>query len=205
MFTRNGFYTSFLGIYAQILTIFFFLEPYYSLFFRVETQGIENIPTGRSVIFASSHSSYHDPPLMAVALKRSIAYMAKKELFNVPVLSQIINMLGAFPVNRQKLEISTIKTAKHILTTKKWHLGIFPQGTRIMNGSLDEVKPGFSYLAIATKAPVIPVYIDIKRGSRPFYGKAIVKIGKPLPECKDPEQFTENWKAAVAELMGGGS
>ncbi len=202
MSERKNFYNSSIGIIAQKLTIFFFLFPYYKIFFGLETFGKENIPAGRSLIFASSHSSYHDPPLLAVALNKPVAYMAKKELFNIPVLRQVINILGAFPVNRKKLEVSTIKTAKHLLGTDKWNLGIFPQGTRIADGSLDRLKTGFSHLAKATKAPVVPVYIDMKKGAIPFYGKAVVKIGKPLPNSDDPAQIAANWKAAISELMG---
>jgi 1-acyl-sn-glycerol-3-phosphate acyltransferase len=131
-----------------------------------------------------------------------MAYMAKKELFDVPVLSRLISALGAFPVNRKKLEIKTIKTAKRILSSKRWNLGIFPQGTRVMDGTLGDVKPGFGHLAKATKSTVIPVFIDMKRGRFPFYGKVIVKIGKPLPLSNNVDEIQENWKKAISELAG---
>lgn len=197
---KNAYYTENTGIIFQYLFIYFILRPYYKIFFRMKTVGEENIPRQQSVIFASTHSSHHDPPLLSSSMKHSIAYMAKKELFDVPILSLIIKALGAFPVNREKLEISTIKTAKHILSTKKWHLGIFPQGTRIFDESLDNVKPGFSHLAKAAKVPVVPVVIDLKKGKYPFYGKVTVKIGKPLSPSNNPEEITENWKAAIEEL-----
>lgn len=200
MTRSNRYYSSWYGILFQYLFIYIVFKPYYKIFFRMKTVGKENIPPNQSVIFASSHSSHHDPPLLSASLRHSIAYMAKKELFEVPFLSQMIKALGAFPVNRQKLEISTLKTAKHILTTKKWNLGIFPQGTRIFDGSLDDVKPGFSHIAKATKAPVIPVFIDLKKGKYPFYGNVIVKIGKPLPHSDNLDEITWNWKAAIREL-----
>lgn len=200
MLNKSEYYSTKLGPLFQFLVTSLILEPYYKIFFRYEVKGKENIPNNKSVIFASSHASYHDPPVLAISVKKSVAYMAKKELFDVPILSQLITLLGAFPVNRQKLELSTIKTAKHILTTGVWHLGIFPQGTRIFDGSLDNIKPGFSYLAKSTKAGVVPVYIDLKRGKYPFYGKIKVKIGKPLPETNNPEEISENWKAAITEL-----
>ncbi len=203
MFSKKEYYSLSYGIVFQYLIISLFIRPYYRLFFGMKTVGVENTPHNQSVIFAATHSSHHDPTILSASVKNSIAYMAKKELFEVPVLSQIITALGAFSVNRQKLEISTIKIAKHILSTKKWNLGIFPQGTRIKDGSFDSVKPGFSHLAKATKVPVVPVFIDLKPGKYPFYGNLTVKIGKPLPESSDPEEITENWKAAIEKLRAG--
>lgn len=200
MFNKSEYYSKNLGPLFQTLIKALILFPYYKVFFRYKVSGRENIPHDRSVIFACSHASYHDPTILSLAVRRPIAYMAKKELFNVPVLSKLITMLGAFPVNRQKLEISTIKTAKHILTTNKWVLGIFPQGTRIMDGSLDNIKPGFSHLARITKAPVIPVFINIKKGMFPFYGKIYVKIGEPLPVSNELEEISKNWTEAVSKL-----
>lgn len=202
MFTKPQYYSTKYGKFIQYLLIYFFIRPYYKLFFNLRTVGEENIPPGKSVIFASSHASYHDPTLLAAAVKDSIAFMAKKELFEIPFVSQFITVLGAFAVNRQKLDKSTIKTAKHIITTIKWHLGIFPHGTRVKNGLEGEVKPGFSHLAKLTKAPILPVYIDLKKGKIPFYGDALVKIGKPLPYSDDIEVIAEQWRAAIYELAG---
>ncbi len=199
---NNEFYDSNIGLVFQSLFMNLMLTPYYKLFFNMKVLGKENIPREHSVIFASNHCSYHDPPLLAAASYMHIAYMAKKELFDIPVLSSLIKALGAFPVNREKLEISTIKTAKYILKSRRWHLGIFPQGTRIMDGTIGDIKPGFGYLAVASKATVIPVFIDMKRGRFPFYGKLLVTFGKPLPMTKDVDEMCENWKKAVSKLAG---
>ncbi|HSA06786.1 MAG TPA: lysophospholipid acyltransferase family protein [Candidatus Gastranaerophilales bacterium] len=203
LFNKNdAYYDSKGGLIFQKVIVTLFLRPYYQIFFRMEVEGAENIPKNQASIFASTHISYHDPPLLASATQMHMAYMAKKELFEVPVLSQIINALGAFPVNRQKLEIKTLKTAKRIIASKRWNLGIFPQGTRIMDGSLEDVKPGFSHLAKATRSTVVPVYLDYKKGRFPFYGKVTVKIGKPLPPSENAEEIHENWKKAVSGLAG---
>jgi len=199
---KPKFYSSKLCTLVYYFIVYGFLTPYYRLVFQAKAEGLENIPEGKSVIFASNHASYHDPPLLSITARKHIAYMAKKELFEVPGLSQIIYHLGAFPVNRQKLEISTIKTAKHILKDSYWNMGIFPQGTRIFNGSLDDIKPGFGHLAKATKSTVIPVYIDIKRGFLSLFGKVTVKFGEQLPESSDPDEICENWKIAINKLKG---
>lgn len=185
---------------VQKIVVYFFLRPYYKIFFKMEVQGKENLPEKQSVILAATHSSYHDPPLLSSATVKPVSYMAKKELFKVPVLSQMITILGAFPVNREKLEVSTIRTAKHILTTENWNLGIFPQGTRIKPGIVCDIKPGFGYLAKVTKSTIVPVLLQVQRGRFPFYGKTIVKIGKPLPHTSNPEEISQNWITAINEL-----
>lgn len=199
---KPQFYSSKLCTLVYYFIVYGFLTPYYRLVFQARSKGRENIPKGKPVIFASNHSSYHDPPLLSITARKHIAYMAKKELFDVPGLSQIIYHLGAFPVNREKLEISTIKTAKHILKDSYWNMGIFPQGTRIPSGSLDDIKPGFGHLAKAAKAVVIPTFIEIDRGFLSLYGKVTVHFGEPLPQSSDPEEISENWKAAMAKLKG---
>ncbi len=199
---NDSFYDSKIGLIFQSFFVNFMLYPYYTLFFKMEVYGKENIPKDEALIFASNHASYHDPPLLATATRKHIAYMAKKELFDVPVLSQLISALGAFPVDREKPEIKTIKTSKRIISSKRWNLGIFPQGTRIMNGSLDNVKPGFCHIARVTKSTIVPVYINLKRGKFPFYGKIVVKIGKALSVSDNSKEIQENWKKAVSELAG---
>jgi len=187
-------------IIAQKILLFF-VRPYYQLFFKMEVEGEENIPKDKTVIFVSTHSSYHDPVVLSAAIKtKKIAFMAKSELFQIPVIAQLSRLVGAFPVNRKKIEVSTIKKAKYLLTKTDWCLGIFPQGTRIMDGTIGTIKGGFSLIAKATKSTAIPVLIDLKRGKFPFYGKIIVKIGKPLPETDDPNEMLNEWTKAVTEM-----
>jgi 1-acyl-sn-glycerol-3-phosphate acyltransferase len=126
--------------------------------------------------------------------------MSKKELFDIPVLSQAITGLGAFPVNRKKLEVSTIKMAKSILTDTDWCLGIFPQGTRVMDGTTGIIKSGFGHLARATKSTIVPVVIDLKRGIFPFYGKIVIKVGKPMPPIDDSDVIVDEWAKAVSKI-----
>ncbi len=198
----NSFYDSNIGLIFQSALVALVLNPYYRTFFRMEVRGRENIPPKEALIFTSNHCSHHDPPLLAAATKMHMAYMAKKELFDIPVLSQIISGLGAFPVNRQKLEIKTIKTAKRVVSSKRWNLGIFPPGTRIMDGTLGEAKPGFSHIAKATKSMVVPVYINMKRGKFPFYGKVVVTIDKPIPASNNADEILKKWKDSLLKMSG---
>ncbi len=178
--------------------IFFILYPYFKIFHRISIEGRENIPKGKSILVASNHISNFDPVIVSLAVLRPVAYMAKKELFSVPVISQLIQFLGAFSVNRGKLEVSTIKSAKAVLKTN-WLLGIFPEGTRIKTGKIGNVHKGFGYLAKATGAEILPLGIS---GSNKAFGKIKVKIGKPLPVPENPEEAVKKWGKAIQGLTG---
>lgn len=187
--------------FVQYCVIYFILYPFFKVFFKAEIHGRENIPKGKSIIVASNHVSYFDPVIVSLGMKCPVAYMAKEELFHVPVLSQIIQILGAFSVNRKKLEISTIKSSKNVLNTK-WHLGIFPEGTRIITGKVGKVKKGFGYLAKVSNAEILPFGITLQRGKYPFCGKLIIKIGRLIPVPSSPEEAIKNWGEAISELTG---
>lgn len=189
-------------IFVQYCVIYLILYPFFKIFFRAEIHGRENIPKGKSVIVAANHTSYFDPVIMALGMSKPVAYMAKEELFRVPVLSQIIQILGAFAVNRKKLEIATIRSAKNVLSTTNWFLGIFPEGTRVQTGKIGHVHQGFGYLAKATNSEILPLGIILKRDVCPLFGKLIVKIGKPIPVPATPEEAINNWGKAMQELTG---
>ncbi|MBQ7125743.1 1-acyl-sn-glycerol-3-phosphate acyltransferase, partial [bacterium] len=95
----------------------------FKLVYRLEVYGRENIPKTNAYIVAPNHLSTLDPPLIAGIMPRSVAFMAKKELFDNPFLCWWLNWLGAFAVDREHLSVSTIRT---VLTIKKtdWVFGI---------------------------------------------------------------------------------
>jgi 1-acyl-sn-glycerol-3-phosphate acyltransferase len=144
-----------------------------------------------------------DPPLVVGVFKRSIAFMAKQELFDIKFLRWWLDWLGAFAVNRESLAPSTVKT---VLGIKKsnWVLGMFPQGTRGIPGEIKGISKGFAGLAKITKCSILPVGIigtnEVKR--LPFSGKIIVNIGKPIPYCDDIDEMVSKWVDAIQELTG---
>jgi len=182
----------------QYWVIYFLLYPFFKVFYKIKVYGRENIPKGKSIIVAANHISYFDPVIVSLATKRPIAFMAKEELFSVPMISQFIQILGAFAVNRKKLEIATIKSAKAVLTTG-WILGIFPEGTRITTGKIGNINKGFGSLAKSTNSEIIPIGIV---GSNTFCGKLVVRIGKPIPVPENPQDAVDQWGKAISELTG---
>lgn len=195
-------YTKFTA-FCQAFIINLFIVPYFYIFHRLRISGREHIPEGESFIVAATHSSYYDPPLVSVAVVKPIAYMAKKELFEVPVLRQIVAFLGAFAVNRESLEIATIRTAKAVIQTKHWIMAMFPQGNRDVPGKITKVNGGFAYLSKTTKAKILPVSIvgSEEYNFIPFLKKITIRIGKPLPACTDMDQTMWDWCQAI-ENMG---
>ena len=175
----------------------------FKLVYKLEVQGRENIPKDNNYIVASNHLSTLDPPLIAAIMPRHVAFMAKKELFDIWLLRIFLDWLGAFAVNREKLGPSTIKTVLSIKDSN-WVFGIFPQGTREEPGKISGVTKGFANIAKITKCGILPIGIigtnEVKR--LPFSGKIIVKIGKIIPYSDNIDSMVNQWGKAVEELTG---
>ncbi len=156
-------------------------QPLMKWLFRVESVGWENVPEGGAII-ASNHTAFADPIVISAAAKRQVRYMAKKELFKIPLLSGLIRSLGAYPVDRKGGDVSSIK--KTIAMVKEGELvGIFPQGHRY--GKKDPrttpIKPGIGMIACRAQMPVVPVFIEGETGKTAFFRKTTVRFGKPIP------------------------
>jgi len=147
----------------------------------------------------SNHLSNNDPPILSTAFMIPIAYMAKKELFSTPFFGWAITMLGAFSVDRDKIEKTTIKATKEIIQ-KKWCLGIFLEGTRSKNpGVLGNPNIGVAYISSLNNVPILPV--GIIDSNKPF-GPVTVKIGKSFYPDKDLEKARWQCAEKLSELTG---
>ena len=125
---------------------------------RIKVFDLENIPLEGSFIVASNHISLSDPPLVSTAIKRPVHFMAKKELFSIPVLGFIIRNLNAHPIHRG-FDRRAIDEAVDILSRGEGLL-IFPEGTRALHGEFLPARPGIGIVAIKTQARIIPTYIQ---------------------------------------------
>ena len=133
--------------------------PLFLLYFRPKIYGKKFYKVDGGVILMSNHVSLLDPILLGVFYRRKVYFMAKKELFKNFFLRCLIKCLGAFPVNRGKTDIASIKRAMAVVKQGKV-LGIFPEGKRVKTGELDNFEQGTAMLAIRLKCPIIPAYID---------------------------------------------
>jgi 1-acyl-sn-glycerol-3-phosphate acyltransferase len=174
------------------------LTTYFVLVHQLKVYGKENCPKKwQPFVVAANHISNLDPPLISVVLAfRPISYMAKIELFDTPFMRFYNWMVSAFAVNREKLELSTIKTAQKVLRNGKWALGIFPEGTRSKDGSVQEAKKGVAYFAKSAKVPIVPIGI-YHRGK-----KIRACVGKPIPtDQHDLDELSVILRDAIAALV----
>lgn len=167
--------------------IFYLVKPLFKTLLRIRATGTENIPKDGACIIAANHRSHLDPPVINIISPRPVLFMAKKELFDVPVLSWLIRKAGAIPVNRDGRDVSTLKKAVGML--KDGHcVGIFPEGSRARPGEFRKPQAGVGFLIEKAKVPVIPMLIEGTDKILPskaklpklFLYNIEVKVGKPV-------------------------
>ena len=189
-----------------------FVLPIYKFVFRGHLIGRENIPQKNSFIMVSNHGSLLDPPLLGHALGRNISFMAKAELFTVPLLGFIIKACGAYPVKRGVVDKNTIKTACKKLSNDNC-IGIFIDGTRQRNGRVNKPKQGAALLAFKNQKLLLPVAIvNSHRLTRfkffiPLFSKIVIKVGKPVlpPQSSSKDELnsvTMHLQNKINHLIG---
>lgn len=148
------------------------ISPLLHTYFRGKIYGAENVPQTGPVIIVSNHASYFDPPIVSSCVRRPVAYMAKEELFKVPVLAQAIKLYGAYPVSRGTADRNAIRAALEYLENG-WAVGVFLEGTRTPDGRISDPKRGAALLAAKAKAPFLPVCL--------WGSEQILQPGSSLP------------------------
>jgi glycerol-3-phosphate dehydrogenase (NAD(P)+) len=167
------------------------LQPFFTVYFRMERIGREHIPASGPLIIASNHRSFMDPFVIGMMLRRPTYFVAKSELFRNPVVAWLLNALGAFPVDRGHGDRDAMVTARAILERGDVVV-IFPEGTRTRPGALGAPKRGVGRLALETGAPVVPVALigteAVRRGWRIRPHKVRIRAGRPLcfPQVDEP-------------------
>jgi 1-acyl-sn-glycerol-3-phosphate acyltransferase len=156
----------------------------FSIFYRWHIEGIENIPQSGGAIIAPNHSSFFDPPLTGAAMKRPLYFMAKKELFDIPIFGWIIRQTNAFPVNRSFHDMRAIKHAFSLL--RRGHLLlIFPEGTRSRDVKIGKARAGAGMIAYNAQVPLIPVKIENAGIMLSKFKQIKIKFGIPIYPSKN--------------------
>jgi 1-acyl-sn-glycerol-3-phosphate acyltransferase len=154
-------------------------------FGRLKVIGRENVPHTGGVVLAANHSSYADPPLVGIGAPRRIHYMAKSELFAVPVMGPLIARVGAFPVRRGAADRQALRIAHDLLTGGE-AVVIFYEGGRSPDGKLLPPELGPAMIALRAGVPVVPTAIinaDLMlppRGKGMRFTHVTVVYGAPL-------------------------
>lgn len=178
---------------------------YLKIFRNIKIEGQNNMPKNGAVIVASNHVSYLDPVVVGCVFTREINFLAKEELFQIPVLRSIITALHAFPVKRGSGDRGALRAALKLLSQGKC-FGIFPEGHRNRsNLPLAPFKAGAAMLALKSGAPVLPVAVQ---GTKGVLSQVRVKIGKPIPvpnhdkvDKNTVTSFNQQLEKAVSQLL----
>lgn len=130
-------------------------------------------------IVCANHVSATDAIALCYAFRKNqVCFMAKKELFKIPVLAPLIKMLGAFPIDRSGSDVGAIKSAVRLVEEGRC-LGIFPQGHRYPGEDprATKTKNGMALIATKTKADIVPCYIWRKNNRFRLFRRTYIIIG----------------------------
>ena len=159
----------------------------YKPLYRIETIGQENIPKVGSVLLCSNHISNLDPIVVGTTTPRAVHFMAKEELFRVPVIGRLFPHLNAFPVKRGMSDREALRKGLAVLKEGEV-LGLFPEGTRSKTGELGEGLAGAGFFATRSEALIVPCAVI---GPYKAFNKLKVVYGKPV-------DFTEYRKNKIS-------
>ncbi|HET6275867.1 MAG TPA: lysophospholipid acyltransferase family protein [Candidatus Cybelea sp.] len=176
----------------------FFVSTMARLVWRARVFGTENVPASGRLIIACNHISYYDPPFLGSLCPRRIRYMAKKELFEIPILGSVIRALGAYSVDRQGSATGAIKRSLHVLESGGT-IGIFPEGRRRRGGPAP-AQTGVALLAALAGAPVVPACVHgTDRALR--FGRVDVAFGAPLALPAGRKATRDDLAKFAADIM----
>ncbi|MDN3953637.1 lysophospholipid acyltransferase family protein [Sporolactobacillus laevolacticus] len=168
---------------------------YYHLFFKITVIGSENIPKQGGVLICSNHLSNFDPPFIGVSISRELSFIAKSELFKVPVLGVLLRHLNSFPVRRGEGDRGAIRVALKLI--REGHaLLLFPEGHRNLNqdAQLKQALSGAGFFALKTDAVVVPCAII---GRYKFRSKMKIVFGKPVDTTAMKNQKLKSSEASA--------
>jgi 1-acyl-sn-glycerol-3-phosphate acyltransferase len=134
----------------------FCLQLTVPVYFRFQARGIEHVPGRGPALFVVNHQSFLDPVMAGLALSRPVRFLARDTLYRGPLIRAFLNKVYAIPVNRDSASSTTIRQAAAQLR-QGFLVGIFPEGTRSVDGQIGPLKPGFIALVRRSEAPIIPV------------------------------------------------
>ncbi len=157
------------------------LAPTIRFFQRIKPVGLENIPTDQNFVICSNHIAAKDVIMIGAAYPQPIRFIAKKELFSVPVLGRLIKKLGAIKLDRGGGDVAAIKTSVN-MAKAGMNIAIFPQGHRYpgVDPSTTPTKNGAALIAYKSESDVLPVFIRTKNNKYRFLRKIEIVFGKPI-------------------------
>jgi 1-acyl-sn-glycerol-3-phosphate acyltransferase len=179
---------------------------------RWRVRGKQNVPREGPLIVVANHLSLADPPLLSASMSRHIVFMAKEELFGWHPLSPLVRCFGAIRIRKNLADRRALTQARQALS-RGMALGMFPEGSRSRDHTLQSAYPGTALIALNTSATILPVAIT---GTEKIRGigwllqpRVEVNIGQPFTLDSNPAQNrkqqivqgTETIMRHIAELL----
>jgi 1-acyl-sn-glycerol-3-phosphate acyltransferase len=146
--------------------ILFFTWCFFKLFYRHKVYGLENY-YNEAAIIAANHSSFYDPPILAISWPDEVHFLARESLFKNPLFGTLIRKLNSHPVSGDASDIKVFKLICSLLSEGK-KIILFPEGKRGDADALGELKPGIAMLVSRSKTAVVPAYIH---GTYPLWNR----------------------------------
>lgn len=180
-------------------------QAFFAVWLRLRVRGAEHLPQGGALILAN-HQSFLDPLLVGVSLRRPVTFLARDNLFRVPVIGWILRHTYVMPIRREATSTESLRESLRRIE-QGYLVGLFPEGTRTPNGHLGALKPGFLALVRRAKCPVVPVGISgafesFPRGAIvPRAGNVRVVFGQPISAAKLEEFQGRDDQAALVEFI----
>ena len=182
---------------------------------QYDVRGLENLEQENKYIFMSNHESALDILLGVACIPYKIVFLAKKELFRIPVFGWAMQAAGMIKIDRQNPERArkSVDEAVHTLIHSSFSTLIYPEGTRSETGDLLPFKKGGFILAIRSQLPIVPVTIIgagdvLSKGSFTInQGQIKIIISKPIPtrnlEVNNKEELIESCRNTIMKNLSG--
>lgn len=155
------------------------------LYFPGRVVGAQHIPASGAFILAPIHRSYVDWLIVARVTKRRLRYIVKAEVWKVKAVGRLLEMLGAFPVQRGAADREAFNRALQVLEAGE-PLVLFPEGGRGLGPVVGDLREGAAYLALRAGAPIVPVGVGgaeqaMRKGSIfPRPRRIALVVGEPI-------------------------
>lgn len=153
--------------------------------FDLRVYGQDNIIEQGPALLAMNHQSFLDPPFAGISCRREVSYLARKTLFDIPVIGGIIRRLNVIGVDRDGSDVAALKAVIRVLRGGGCTV-VFPEGTRTRDGNLQPARAGAGFIIAKTLAPVVPMrifgaYEAFPRDSKlPRPTPVTVVVGEPM-------------------------
>lgn len=158
---------------ARVLFAFVFKLIYPMKYVGQEHLDALNAP----FILMGNHETMMDPIIAAFAVKKhEINFLGKRELAKVPVVGRLLMAMHMIPVDRHASDMEAMRTCMKV-TRSGGVLGIFPEGTRHVEGTMEHMESGVALIALRSGVPLVPMYIP---GKPRLFRRMNIVIGEPI-------------------------